>query len=821
MLLATGLAALLTLVPPTLRAGTADRVVVDGELNEAAWTTAEVATDFVQFEPTEGAPATQTTEVRILRGADALYVGAVMRDSDPEGIRTTLSRRDNPDGDFFLVALDAYGDGRSAYEFAVTAANVQFDALATRQNEDESWDAIWGSATRVTEEGWVAEIEIPYSQLRFTGTEPVWGVNFVRQIQRLNEKVFWSPLTRERESAFLEDLGRLEGVAGLQPKRVVQALPYSLARARRFEADTPGVPTAAYGSEAGLDLKLGLTSNVILDVTVNPDFGQVEADPAELNLSTFETFFSERRPFFLEGTQIFDLDYASGDGALLYTRRIGGSSPIIGAAKLTGRTDGGLSFGVLGATTGDDFDPSRLYAAARLKQELPNQSAVGLGATAYSSWMESASPRSASVGADWAFRLGDTLDWLFEGTTSATARATDGADPDLGYAVYLGLDKVQGYFKPGFGLRVYSEAFRLNDVGRFRQTDLISLRGGTQLLLNRGQPVGPFRRLSVFGFGTQEFRYTDGANRGFQGTARLGADFFGFQSAGLQANVFGLGGVDVRETRGLDPVVNVPGAALSVDVTTDQRRRFQLGLGLRGQVYEDGGRSFSPGAAIDWTVSDRLTLALEGQIAAATGERAWVLNEGFVETADGLAVGPTSGLPSDLDPETLVLLPLSPAEAGTLFDGLARVDGGFYRPVFASRDTRSASLTTRANLLFSADLSVQLYGQLFSARGQYEDFRLLASTDNLRPFDAYPRRRDFSFSDFNTNAVLRWEYRPGSSLYVVWSQARGTSAFEDLLFADGMSASPFDTSTSQQFADTFGVFPENVFLVKLSYLVMR
>jgi hypothetical protein len=823
MALAALLAALLSLAPPTLRAGTADAIAVDGVLDEASWATAEVAGGFTQFRPDEGAPATRRTEVRVLRGPDALYVGATMYD-DPEGIRTTLSRRDNPEGDFFLVAVDAYGDGRSAYEFAVTASNVQFDAINTG-DEDPSWDAVWTSATRVTSEGWVAELAIPYSQLRFTGSEATWGVNFVRMVRRLEEQTFWVPLTREREANFLEDFGRLEGVAEVTPQRVLQALPYSLARTNRTEASTPGSAQYDLGSEVGADLKVGLASNVVLDVTVNPDFGQVEADPAQLNLSTFEQFFSERRPFFLEGTQVFDLDYASGDGALLYTRRIGGSGPIIGAAKLTGRTNGGLSFGALGAATGFDFDPSRAYAAARLKQELPRQSYVGLGATAFSAWTESRSPRSAALAADWGFRLLESRDWLFEGTAATTARDAD--EDDLGYALYLGLDKVQGFFKPGFGVRVYSDRFALNDVGRFRQADLISLRGGTQMLWNRGEPVGPFRRLESFVFGTQEWRYTDGTSRGFNGTLRTGGQLLGFQEVGARVEAFGLGGYDVRETRGLDPVANVSGGSLTVDFGTDSRRQFRLYAGLGGALYEDGATNHSQELGVDWIAGDRLTLSLEGYLETGANVRAWVTNEGFVETADGLAVGAEAGLPGQLDPATLVPLGLTPEASAALFDGVAPVVGddeapiGFYRPIFGARDTRSASLTTRANLLFSADLSLQLYGQLFSARGRFDDFRLLAGPDDLRPFDAYPRRRDFAFSDFNLNAVLRWEYRPGSSLYVVWAQSRGDSVFEDVLVDDRIGrGSPFGVSTPRQFRDTFGAFPNDTVLIKLSYLFM-
>ncbi len=833
MPLATLLAALLLQAgpaDPTLRAGQATAVSVDGVLDEADWATAEVATAFTQYRPTEGAAATHRTEVRVLRGPSSLFVGAVLHD-DGE-VRTTLSRRDDLEGDFFLVALDGYHEARSAYEFAVTASNVQFDAVNSGNNEDASWDAVWTSATRVTSDGWVAELEIPYSQLRFAGDEAAWGVNFVRMIRRLEEQTFWRPRSSQTDRLGLTAfLGTLTGVEGVRPQRLLQVTPYSLARARRYEGASPDVATADYAAEVGADVKVGLASNVILDLTVNPDFGQVDADPSELNLSTYETFFSERRPFFLEGTEIFDVTYGSGDGALLYTRRIGAVGPILGAAKLTGRTAGGLSFGALAAATGDDVDPERGYAAVRVKKDLPHQSYVGLGATGFVAGADAGDARSAAVAADWAFRVLKDHGWQFEGTAAATAvdasrPARPGDRPNLGYAVYIGFDNIEGFTTPGFGFRVYSDGFQLNDVGRFREADLISLKGGTSHLWNQAQPVGPFRRLRTGGFATQEWRYTDGTNRGFSGNLSVGGPLLSFQELDFGIRLHSIGGYDVRETRGLDVVVNNPRISASAEFETDQRRQFQASVGLSGSVNPDGGYAVEPGAGIDWTVSDRLAVSLDGTVSLGEGQRAWVTNEGFVRTADGLFVGAEAEAPDRIGLDDRIAVPLAGPDADALFEGLAPVatldDGvGFYRPVFAARDTRSASLTSRANVLFSSTLSLQLYGQLFAARGRYQGFRLLAGPDDLRDFDAYPRRRDFSFATFNLNAVLRWEYRPGSSLYVVWTQARGLDDYRDTLLSGDPFVSPYDRSTTGQFGDIFGAFPDNVVLVKLSYLFMR
>src|SRR5690606_15950269 len=262
---------------------------------------------------------------------------------------------------------------------------VQFDAYMDGSNEDSSWDAVWASAVRVTPEGWTVEMAIPYSQVRFSERDTSGGVNSLRQTQRIGEKVFWAPVTRaEASSGFVQFFGRLEGLRGIRSRRPMQVAPYSLASANTFEHDAaPGTADADFGADVGADLKLGLASNVILDATINPDFGQVEADPAQLNLSTFETFFDERRPFFLEGTGIFDYTIGGGDGSLLYTRRVGAAAPIIGATKLSGRLPSGLSFGVLGAATGNEFDPERWYGTARVKQEFGSQNYVGGAVTAF------------------------------------------------------------------------------------------------------------------------------------------------------------------------------------------------------------------------------------------------------------------------------------------------------------------------------------------------------------------------------------------------------------------------------------------------------
>ncbi len=809
--------------PRTLLASPATgSLSIDGRLDEAAWQAAEVATGFRQFEPDEGAPASLRTEVRVLYGATALYVGAVMHDPEPDQIRRPLSRRDEPgDTDRFVVAIDGYLDRQSANVFTLTAAGVQLDAARSGNSFDRSWDAVWTSAVRLTPEGWTAELSIPYSMLRFSrAEEQTWGIQFQRVIPRKSETVAWQPITRQNEgTGFIA--GRLEGLRGIAPRRTFQLTPYTLSRGRTAEdAERPGTADATLSGDVGADLKLGLASNLILDATVNPDFGQVEADPAILNLSTFEAFFEERRPFFLEGTAIFDYTIDSGrDGRLLYTRRIGGDAPIIGAAKITGRSDAGLSGGALASLTGVAAQPSRLFAAGRLKQELRGRSFVGAGLTYFDEFgglATAGGSRALVGGGDWEVRVADDT-YRWDG--AATLSHTGTEDMETGFGVYTGYDKIRGTTTWGTGVRVYSDRFRPNDLGRLRENDLIRLGAGGTTFLNRAEPVGPFRRVRVSLFADQTWSYAARTNRGFGGSANARWELRDFSEVGLSVGFGGLGGFDVRETRGLGLVRNRRTLSLDLGYESDSRRRFRFETegGLR--LQQGGGVGWEAGLEIDWNASDRLDLALEAVYASDDGEIAWAASEAFRRTDAGFAIGTDDGAgdPGDVTPFD---------DGGTLdgvLDGVGLYNGQpdrYFLPVFGARDTRELDLALRTSVTFRPNLSLQLFTQLFAARGRFRDFALLAAPDDPRAFDAYPKRRAFSVESLISNAVLRWEYRPGSALFVVWSHNRFA---EDatVRFADDPAASPFDTPTLRQLGDTFGLYPENVLLVKLSYLIMR
>ena len=370
-----------------LRVGRATTPIeVDGRLDEDAWKEAPVASGFLQRDPNQGEPATEPTELRLVLDDKALYVAARLGDGGADQIARQLSRRDAvAEADTFTLYLDPHRDRRTGVLFQVSAAGVQRDAALYDDNfEDDTWDAVWASAVSVDASGWTVEMRIPLSQLRFSAAAGhEWGINARRVVYRKNESS-WLALVPKNESGLASRMAALQGLDGLLPGRHVELLPYVSGRAEYVAPPRPGDPwndgSEVFGG-AGLDFKYGVSSGMALVGAVNPDFGQVEVDPAVVNLSAFETFFEEKRPFFTEGSQVFLRFGRSGasdyttffypEPQLFYSRRIGrapqgvasgdfvdapASTTILGAAKLVGRTKSGWSLGLLEAVTGRDFN---------------------------------------------------------------------------------------------------------------------------------------------------------------------------------------------------------------------------------------------------------------------------------------------------------------------------------------------------------------------------------------------------------------------------------------------------------------------------------
>ena len=393
--------------------------VIDGYFREAEWSLPEPADGFVQLEPDEGRPATEQTEIRILYDDEAIYFGCRMFDSDPGAIVARLARRDYEiESDQISIRIDSFHDHQTGFEFTVLASGTKVDIIQFNDgaNEDDSWDAVWDVHTRIFTWGWAAEIRIPFSQLRFSQTGE-WGVNFRRIVNRKNEVTFWV-LVPKSEAGFISRFGHLEGLSAIPQPGRLEVLPYALGRVTDGPVSPVNPEGTRWEADAGLDLKYGLAGNLTLNATVNPDFGQVEVDPAVLNLTTFETFYPEKRPFFVEGAQIINFTTFGGNlgPGLFYSRRIGrppsiqadtsggrtlreypATTTILGAAKLTGKTAGGLSIGALSAVTAEEeavvvdslgrearqvVAPLSSYNVLRLRQDVLQNSNVGGALTA-------------------------------------------------------------------------------------------------------------------------------------------------------------------------------------------------------------------------------------------------------------------------------------------------------------------------------------------------------------------------------------------------------------------------------------------------------
>lgn len=809
-------------------------VVLDGILDEEAWQEALMVSDFRQFEPVDGLPATQKTEVRVLYGSNSLYVGAFMYDDDPGAIEKTLGRRDDFNrADWFLVSLDAYFDRRTAYTFGVNAAGVQFDAIQSGsgggpprggggsnapRGMDPSWDAIWYANTSVSEAGWAVEIRIPYSMLRFSEA-PVqtWGIQFTRRNPRLGEQSEWPHVPRTQRDNLIAQFGELNGIKNVKPRRNIQISPYTVTGIRTLEnEDVAGELVSSRTFDIGGDVKIGLGPNITLDATINPDFGQVNADPAELNLTAFETFFEERRPFFIEGINIYEFEV--GRGGLLYTRRIGADAPIIGATKLSGRTGSGLSFGILGAATGSSFDSTRAYGVARVSQQVGSYSRMGGILTLFDgSQVDGDQLRSLVTGADWDFRLLDNR-YGIEGFFAVTNRNWRAADlaTETGLASTLEIRKRQGQWDGFAGVDVFSDNFNPNDAGQLGENNYISLKARVGNEINGGKPFGPFLRAGARLFTTQQFSYDEGLNLGQRIDFGSRWTLNGFQSVGVDFEIESpFGGYDIYETRGLLPWAKSTRIGGEVDFETDERRNWQLEPGIGLTFFEDGGQEYQLSMEGKWNAGDKLSLT--GQVTGAweNDVMAWSANETFRRAESQWFIGQDSVEPFELKDTDFVAFEGSEV-LDSIFDSVIPFGPDlYYNSIFGQRDTRSVDVTLRSTVTFTPKLSIQLYSQLFAARGRYSNFQLQQSRDQLIDFAGYPKRDEFSFSSLQSNIVLRWEYRPGSSLFVVWSHGRRA---EDVLNPLApWNGAPYDRSFNDQFSNTFDILPENVFLIKLNY----
>ena len=824
---------------PTARAVRAETAPkIDGRGDDAVWQTAPKYGGFRQFQPHVDTTPSFETEFQAAYDEKNLYVFVRMLDPHPDSIMHALSRRDvRGSSDQIKLLIDSYADRRSGFEFAVNPDGVKRDfSMSEDGNEDGSWNGIWDVATAVDERGWTAEFRIPLSQLRYARAESnTFGFGIWRDIERYNERDSW-PLWSPTRSGISSQLGYLTGLSGITTARRLEVAPYVVTKnVQRSLAD------ARFAREqqatVGGDLKFGITPNITLDATVNPDFGQVEADPAVVNLTAFETFFAERRPFFVEGTGLYQfqlncyivVDCSTNEG-LFYSRRIGRSptlrdtygdastatsTPIAAAMKLTGRTKNGLSFGMLDAATpkvegvaSQTVEPGSNYTVLRAQQDLRGgEAGVSVIATAVNRSLDQFTEpylhnSAYTTGATFRNRFhsgqyelaGQFAASRVAGSKeviAATQRnsvhyfqqpgddiAVDSTRTSLtGHSEQLKFGKYSGGItRFETSIVRQSAGFDVNDLGYLRRADRLNWSTWAALSFRNANSV--YRWAQVNGnhwetWNTSGTRLENAMN--FNGHMGLNNNWdvhLGGTFAGLTPSYCDRctrGGPALRQSRGFFPWGGV---------NTDSRRTVSGGV-WSNLSFSDEGRSFGAGWSpyVNFRLSSRMQLNVGTDFSTNGNDAQWYGN--FTDSATKRT-----------------------------------------HYTFAHLAQRTVSMSTRLNYAATPNLTFEFYGEPFVARGTYTNVREISTTPGASSYDARftpytlpaGSALDFKYTQLRTNAVVRWEYRPGSTLFLVWAHGREDSAYDGA----GMHQ-PW----TRDYRDLFALHPNNTFLVKVAYWLNR
>jgi hypothetical protein len=825
--------------PPTDTSATAVRAeaapTIDGKDDDAVWKTAPLITAFREWRPNEDKAPRFQTEARIAYDAANLYVFVRALDPHPDSITKILERRDSfTPSDMIWVFVDSYHDKRTGYEFGVNAAGVKMDqAIYDDGNEDGAWDAVWDAATRTDSAGWTAEFRIPLSQMRYgRDRSHTFGIMIDRDVYRYSERYIW-PLLRQSKTGFVSQFGSLHGLDDLETPRRMELMPYVVTKSASRIVNNQFAQKANVA--VGGDIKYRLAPNITLDATVNPDFGQVESDPSVLNLTAYESFFDERRPFFVAGRGLFRFDVncsavndcRTGEG-LYYSRRIGRTPElagaygdtvpqqpvtILGAAKLLGRFPRGLTVGVLDAATqrasgpgGTTYDPATNFAVVRATQDFRGgNSTAGAMLTAVNrnmdEWSTPYLPASAYVGAfDFRHRFlkdryeisGSADKSRVEGSTDAISSLQTNSvhqfqrpdaelslDPNRttldGDAEEFRFAKIAGlHFLFESALQRRSPGFETNDLGFLRRADQTSWSTWAgwfdrkqRLFYNRFQWNNNWWQYWTTKGLPLEAAYNTNVHINFKNN-------YGWHMGGTVGQLGATyddraarGGPAIRQSSYFSPWLSINGDDRHAVVPYANFSYFK----------GEGGRNWS------WNVSPELDFKAAGRFSSSLSLN-WSHN-----VTDNQWYGN--------------------------FD-----DAGLTHYTFAHLDQTTTGITARLNYTFTPNLSLQTYTQPFVSKGSYSNVRQLSANPRAEAYDdryapylnaaVTDNPGGFNFKALQSNVVLRWEYNPGSTLFVVWNQGR--QGYDPLR---GNSAFQGDVR------DLFSLHPANTFLIKVSYWLNR
>lgn len=731
---------------------------IDGRLDDLIWQRAPVFTGFTQRRPDTGQAATESTTVQFAYDDKALYVGVMAFDRQPEHIVARLARRDQwSEADFVQIAIDAHHDHQTNFVFQVFAGGSLTDGYNydDGQGWDSAWDGVWQARQSRHENGWCVEYKIPYQALRFSPQEKyTWGINVIRYISRKKEDVYWRMIPLE-QSGWPSHFGHLEGIEQIIPPKPLEIMPYIVGRST-FIADNGSDSRDLFGN-LGVNMRYGLTSGLSLNATVNPDFGQVEADPAVLNLSVFETFFEERRPFFVDGADNFRTPIQ-----LFYSRRIGKQpgfnripsgfemverpdfTTILGAVKIMGKTTGKTSFGFMEALTAREYaslesveeeknrrdfilEPRSHILVGRVQQDLlQGNSHIGLTGTSLNRH-KAADAYSGSV--DW---------WLHSGQNAydfwgqiAGSQAGPAADRKRGWGNEMAVGKRIGWLRGEFHWQAYSKDFEINDLGFLWRNNYYETR--LQLALRKDRPWSFFRRNSLNIRQWRRWNFDDvvlanGIGLSTWHQFKTYWELFGSVNHDFRTQ-------DDLDTRGGPLIVRPASTDFELHIESDDRRAISSQLGFSWGNDAEGSSWRTMALSVEIKPADYIEYHFQPRYQWGLDDAQWV---GNIDT-----------------------------------DGNGTVE----HFVYGTLRSKTLDLTTRLNVIFSRDLSLELYVQPFLAVGTYENFKELTSPSSylFTPYSELGYNPDFRRRSLQSNMVLRWEYRPGSTLFLVWSQAN--SAF--------------------------------------------
>lgn len=841
-------------------------ISIDGIIDEKIWSDQIFQGEFIQHEPVEGAKPSENTEFAILYDNFNIYVAIKAYASQPERIKAILSRRDiETPSDWVSISFDSYNDNRTAFEFWLNPISVHGDLRwFDDETPDLTWDAIWEGKATKTEEGWTAEFKIPFRELRFSSDDiQNWGIQIHRRIAETNEELYWTDWSRN-ESGYVRHFADLKGIKNIPKQTRLSLTPYLISKYTHDVNLINPVHTDNFdlAHNIGLDVKYGVSNNLTLDLTLNPDFGQIEADPAELNLSGFESYFSERRPFFIEGGNIYNFSLGVGDdniNTLFYTRRIGrrphdavypdsgyatnpSSTSILGAGKLSGKTNNGWSIGILNALTDQEtsvidyendeseiivVEPMTNYFVSRLQKDF-NQGKSTMGGI-----FTSTNRRLKNTGMDWllhdAYSAGLDFShlflddsWIAQGTVSASnnlgskdalmnlqTQYTHGfqrvgadhlsvdstATHLIGFAGSFGLFKVKSdnNWRSGLGGWTSTPSFDPNEIGYHGRVDnkVVFLWSG----FNENTP-GKWYQSYNFNQSVFVSNTYGGEISGLGGDFNFNVTTKKYWSLG--AGISGNGSAQhLTALRGGPSVLDNPKLNGWIWIGSDYRKSLNFGLNVWAGGKTDGvywsGESFS----VSYRPNDYFSL--------------------------------TSSTNYNQNHDTWNSWPD--------YEPYSHPDSGEDVYLMATMDQYTLSSTIRLDLTLTSDLSIQYYGAPFITTGKYYGFMKLIDTqakvfddrfywysdeesaynaeneeweiddNNDGITDYYVPHFDFNYKVFNSNFVVRYEFKPGSSIYLVWSRGQ-----ED--FVNDGTFKPLSNLNN-----LLDVDPQDVFLIKVSTLL--